>query len=181
MVGSSRAVAPCLARMAAAAGGGDRIAVGGEGEAERVAVPEGPDLRGDSAARSEGIVGGHAAVVVAESGVHTRAQGAAAEVAGADAILVGSALMRAHDPAAKLSELISRPLVKVCGLTRQADVDAAVDAGAVTRALRANGIVDTESYRRLGRNQLRIAMFPAIEPGDLERLTRAVDWLVERL
>jgi phosphoserine aminotransferase len=61
------------------------------------------------------------------------------------------------------------------------DLDPAVDAGAVTRALRANGIVDTEPYRKLGRNQLRIAMFPAIEPADLERLTRAVDWLVERL
>ena len=73
---------------------------------------------------------GHDAVVVAESGVHTRAQGAAAELAGADAILVGSALMRADDPAAKLRELSSRPLVKVCGLTRQQDVDAAVDAGA---------------------------------------------------
>ena len=69
-------------------------------------------------------------VVVAESGVHTRAQGAAAELAGADAILVGSALMRAPDPAAKLRELLSRPLVKVCGLTRQEDVDAAVEAGA---------------------------------------------------
>ena len=46
--------------------------------------------------------------------------------------------------------------------------------------LRANGIVDTESYRKLGRNQLRIAMFPAIEPADLDTLTRAVDWLVER-
>jgi phosphoserine aminotransferase len=61
------------------------------------------------------------------------------------------------------------------------DLDAPVDAGEVSRALRANGIVDTEPYRKLGRNQLRIAMFPAIEPGDLERLTRAVDWLVERL
>jgi phosphoserine aminotransferase len=61
------------------------------------------------------------------------------------------------------------------------DLDPAVDAGAVTRALRANGIVDTESYRKLGRNQLRIAMFPAIEPGDLDTLTRAIDWLVERL
>jgi phosphoserine aminotransferase len=61
------------------------------------------------------------------------------------------------------------------------DLDPSVDAGAVTRALRANGIVDTESYRKLGRNQLRIAMFPAIEPADLELLTRAVDWLVERL
>jgi indole-3-glycerol phosphate synthase/phosphoribosylanthranilate isomerase len=72
----------------------------------------------------------HEVVVVAESGVHSRAQGAAAELAGADAILVGSALMRADDPAARLRELLSRPLVKVCGLTRQADVDAAVDAGA---------------------------------------------------
>jgi indole-3-glycerol phosphate synthase/phosphoribosylanthranilate isomerase len=69
-------------------------------------------------------------VVVAESGVESRAQGAAAELAGADAILVGSALMRAADPAAKLEELLSRPLVKVCGLTRQEDVDAAVEAGA---------------------------------------------------
>jgi indole-3-glycerol phosphate synthase/phosphoribosylanthranilate isomerase len=69
-------------------------------------------------------------VVVAESGVERRAHGAAAELAGADAILVGSALMRAADPGAKLAELIARPLVKVCGLTRQDDVDAAVAAGA---------------------------------------------------
>jgi indole-3-glycerol phosphate synthase / phosphoribosylanthranilate isomerase len=69
-------------------------------------------------------------VVIAESGVHTRAQGAAAELAGADAILVGSALMQAGDPPAKLAELLSRPLVKVCGLTRQEDVDVAVEAGA---------------------------------------------------
>jgi indole-3-glycerol phosphate synthase len=69
-------------------------------------------------------------IVVAESGVHSRAQGAAAELAGADAILVGSALMQAPDPAAKLAELISRPLVKVCGLTREEDVAAAAEAGA---------------------------------------------------
>jgi indole-3-glycerol phosphate synthase len=69
-------------------------------------------------------------VLVAESGVNSRAQGAAAELAGADAILVGSALMRAEDPAAKLAEILSRPLVKVCGLTRREDVDAAVEAGA---------------------------------------------------
>ena len=72
----------------------------------------------------------HDTVVVAESSVHTRAQGAAAELAGADAILVGSALMQAGDPAEKLRELLSRPLVKVCGLTRPDDVAAAVDAGA---------------------------------------------------
>jgi indole-3-glycerol phosphate synthase/phosphoribosylanthranilate isomerase len=69
-------------------------------------------------------------VVVAESGVQSRAQAAAAELAGADAVLVGTALMRAREPAAKLAELISRPLVKVCGLTRQEDVDVAVEAGA---------------------------------------------------
>ena len=69
-------------------------------------------------------------VIVAESGIWSRAQGAAAELAGASAVLVGSALMRASDPAAKLRELISRPLVKVCGLTRQEDVDAAAKAGA---------------------------------------------------
>ncbi len=72
----------------------------------------------------------HERVIVAESGVHSRAQGAAAELAGADAILVGSALMEAKDPPAKLREILSRPLVKVCGLTRREDVDVAVDAGA---------------------------------------------------
>jgi phosphoribosylanthranilate isomerase len=69
-------------------------------------------------------------VVVAESGVHTRAQGAAAELAGADAVLIGTSLMQSTDPGAKLRELLSRPLAKVCGLTRQEDVDAAVEAGA---------------------------------------------------
>jgi indole-3-glycerol phosphate synthase/phosphoribosylanthranilate isomerase len=69
-------------------------------------------------------------ILVAESAIETRAHGAAAELAGASAILVGSTLMRAPDPGARLAELISRPLVKVCGLTRQEDVDVAVDAGA---------------------------------------------------
>ena len=68
--------------------------------------------------------------IVAESAIHTRAQAAAAELAGADAVLVGTSLMRAAEPAAKLRELLSRPLVKVCGLTRQEDVDAAVETGA---------------------------------------------------
>jgi indole-3-glycerol phosphate synthase/phosphoribosylanthranilate isomerase len=68
-------------------------------------------------------------IVIAESGIATRAQAAAAELAGANAILVGSTLMRAADPGEKVRELVSRPLVKVCGLTRQEDVDAAVEAG----------------------------------------------------
>ncbi|HEX3055008.1 MAG TPA: hypothetical protein VHP82_02570, partial [Gaiellaceae bacterium] len=69
-------------------------------------------------------------VIVAESAIHSRAQGAAAELAGADAVLVGTSLMQAADPGAKLRDLTSRPLVKVCGLTRQEDVDVAVEAGA---------------------------------------------------
>ena len=69
-------------------------------------------------------------VVVAESAIGARAHAAEAELAGADAVLVGSTLMRAPDPAAKLRELIARPLVKVCGLTREEDVAAAAEAGA---------------------------------------------------
>src|SRR3954468_11115986 len=69
-------------------------------------------------------------VVIAESGIATRAQAAAAGIAGGSGILVGATLMRAADPGAKLRELVSRPLVKVCGLTRQDDVAAAVEAGA---------------------------------------------------
>jgi phosphoserine aminotransferase len=61
------------------------------------------------------------------------------------------------------------------------DFDDAVDAAAVAATLRANGIVDTEPYRKLGRNQLRIGMFPAVEPADVEALTACVDWVVERL
>jgi phosphoserine aminotransferase len=56
-----------------------------------------------------------------------------------------------------------------------------VDASAVAKALRANGIVDVEPYRKLGRNQLRVAMYPAVEPADITALTRCVDWLVERI
>jgi phosphoserine aminotransferase len=56
-----------------------------------------------------------------------------------------------------------------------------VDAAAVAKVLRANGIVDTEPYRKLGRNQLRVAMFPAVEPSDVEALTGCIDYVVERL
>jgi phosphoserine aminotransferase len=56
-----------------------------------------------------------------------------------------------------------------------------VDAAAVAKTLRANGIVDTEPYRKLGRNQLRVAMFPAVDPDDVSALTRCVDWVVEQL
>ena len=58
------------------------------------------------------------------------------------------------------------------------DFDESVDAAAVAATLRANGIVDVEPYRKLGRNQLRIGMFPAIEPDDVEALTACIDWVV---
>jgi phosphoserine aminotransferase len=56
-----------------------------------------------------------------------------------------------------------------------------IDAAAIAKTLRANGIVDTEPYRKLGRNQLRVGMFPAIDPGDVEALTHCVDYVLERL
>ncbi|CAM3043965.1 phosphoserine transaminase [Corynebacterium gottingense] len=58
------------------------------------------------------------------------------------------------------------------------DFDARVDAAELAKALRANGILDTEPYRKLGRNQLRIGMFPAIESQDVRTLTQAIDWLL---
>ncbi|HVQ92346.1 MAG TPA: phosphoserine transaminase [Mycobacteriales bacterium] len=61
------------------------------------------------------------------------------------------------------------------------DFAAEVDAAALAKVLRANGIVDTEPYRKLGRNQLRIGMFPAVEPADVEALTACIDHVVERL
>jgi phosphoserine aminotransferase len=61
------------------------------------------------------------------------------------------------------------------------DFAAEVDAAALARVLRANGIVDTEPYRKLGRNQLRIGMFPAVDPADVDALTACIDHVVERL
>jgi phosphoserine aminotransferase len=61
------------------------------------------------------------------------------------------------------------------------DLDDDVPAATVSAVLRQNLIVDTESYRKLGRNQLRIAMFPAIDPDDIEALTHCIDYVVERL
>ncbi|MCA0158245.1 phosphoserine transaminase [Tsukamurella sp. M9C] len=61
------------------------------------------------------------------------------------------------------------------------DFDEKIDAAAVAKTLRANGIVDTEPYRKLGRNQLRIGMFPAIDPEDVTALTKCIDFVVERV
>ncbi|MFQ6171674.1 phosphoserine transaminase [Oryzobacter sp. R7] len=61
------------------------------------------------------------------------------------------------------------------------DFDDAVDASAIAKTLRANGVVDVEPYRKLGRNQLRVACFPAVEPDDVSRLIASVEYVVERL
>jgi phosphoserine aminotransferase len=61
------------------------------------------------------------------------------------------------------------------------DFDESVDAAALASVLRANGIVDTEPYRKLGRNQLRVGMFPAVDPQDVSALTACIDWVVPRL
>jgi len=61
------------------------------------------------------------------------------------------------------------------------DLDDSIDAGDVCTALRANGVLDTDAYRKLGRNQLRVGMFPAIEPADVDALTHAIDHVVEQL
>ncbi len=61
------------------------------------------------------------------------------------------------------------------------DFEESIDAAAIAAVLRANGIVDTEPYRKLGRNQLRIAMYPAVEPADVEALTACIDHVVEHL
>jgi phosphoserine aminotransferase len=61
------------------------------------------------------------------------------------------------------------------------DFDDAIDAAAIAATLRANGIVDVEPYRKLGRNQLRIAMFPAVDPSDIEALTACIDWVADNV
>ena len=59
------------------------------------------------------------------------------------------------------------------------DFDENVDAARIAQILRANGVVDTEPYRKLGRNQLRIGMFPSVDPADVEALTASIDWILE--
>ena len=61
------------------------------------------------------------------------------------------------------------------------DLDDSVDAAAVAKTLRANGVVDTEPYRKLGRNQLRVATFVAIDPDDVRQLTRCLDYVIDAL
>ncbi len=61
------------------------------------------------------------------------------------------------------------------------DFDDKIDAAAIAKALRANGVVDTEPYRKLGRNQLRVAMFPAVDPEDVSKLTKCIEYVVDNM
>lgn len=61
------------------------------------------------------------------------------------------------------------------------DIDDAIDATVITKTLRANGIVDTEPYRKLGRNQLRIGVFPAVDPDDVRALTACIDYVIDHM
>lgn len=67
------------------------------------------------------------------------------------------------------------------GVVATIDIDDSVDATVITKALRANGIVDTEPYRKLGRNQLRIAVFPAVEPSDVRALISSIDYVIDQI
>jgi phosphoserine aminotransferase len=67
------------------------------------------------------------------------------------------------------------------GVVATIDIDESIDATSITKALRLNGIVDTEPYRKLGRNQLRVAVFPAVDPDDVRALTRSVDYVISQL
>lgn len=67
------------------------------------------------------------------------------------------------------------------GVVATIDIDDSIDATSITKALRLNGIVDTEPYRKLGRNQLRIAVFPSVEPDDVRALTRCIDHVISQL
>jgi phosphoserine aminotransferase len=60
------------------------------------------------------------------------------------------------------------------------DFDETIDAVALSQVLAANGVLDTDSYRKLGRNQLRLGVFPSVELSDVEALTATIDWLVEQ-
>ncbi len=75
---------------------------------------------------------------------------------------------------------VSDPALR-SGVIATIDIDDSIDATGITKALRLNGIVDTEPYRKLGRNQLRVAVFPAVDPDDVRALTRSIDYVISQL
>jgi phosphoserine aminotransferase len=84
------------------------------------------------------------------------------------------------DASAVATPFVTDPTLR-SGVVATIDIDDAIDATSITKALRLNGIVDTEPYRKLGRNQLRVAVFPAVEPDDVRALTRSIDFVISQL
>ena len=101
---------------------------------------------------------------------------ATARTAQSSAVLYGWA-----EQAAFAAPFVTDPLQRLPGGRHHQELAEDIDARALSAALRANGIVDTDSYRKLGRNQLRIGMFPAVDPADVAALTACIDYVVERL
>jgi phosphoserine aminotransferase len=91
-----------------------------------------------------------------------------------------STLYRWAEAASYATPFVADPAMR-SNVVGTIDLDDGIDATAVNAALRANGILDTDSYRKLGRNQLRIGMFPAIDPSDVEALTHCIDHVVSAL
>jgi phosphoserine aminotransferase len=100
---------------------------------------------------------------------------AAARTAESAAVLYGWA-----DKSPVATPFVTDPALR-SAVVGTVDFAAGVDAERIAAVLRGNGIVDTEPYRKLGRNQLRIAMYPSIEPSDVEAVTACIDYVVERL
>jgi phosphoserine aminotransferase len=84
------------------------------------------------------------------------------------------------DASAVATPFVTDPTLR-SGVVATIDIDDAIDATSITKALRLNGIVDTEPYRKLGRNQLRVAVFPAVEPDDVRALIRSIDFVISQL
>jgi len=104
---------------------------------------------------------------------------------GLDGMVARTAASSGHlygwaEAAARATPFVSDP-AKRSLVVGTIDFDEAVDAAALAATLRANGIVDVEPYRKLGRNQLRVAMFPATDPADVQALTASIDWVLERM
>ena len=78
------------------------------------------------------------------------------------------------------SPFVTDPALR-SGVIATIDIDDSIDATGITKALRLNGIVDTEPYRKLGRNQLRVGVFPAVDPDDVRALTRSIDYVISQL
>jgi phosphoserine aminotransferase len=91
-----------------------------------------------------------------------------------------SALYSWADASSYATPFVTDPALRSAAVAT-IDFDEGVDAAAIAKVLRANDVVDTEPYRKLGRNQLRIAMFPAVEPEDVRRLTACIDHVVSAL